>query len=214
MRQHHYSALTHQGPMSNVALPRSGVPGRRAGDSDEARRAIEDAPWTVLAEWAVPSEPGNERLAMRQVAAVVGARQLPARRLERLMTAVAEATMNAIEHGNHYQAAVPVTIRVLTSGATLAVWITDQSGNKARPTPVAPDLEAKLAGLQSPRGWGLFLIEHLVDEMHIRSTDTEHTVELILFSRGATPASISTEAALRSGESASDPSVCALTLPA
>ncbi len=214
MRQHHYSALTHQGPMSNVPLPRSGAPGRRAGDSDEARRAIEDAPWTVLAEWAVPSEPGNERLAMRQVAAVVGARQLPARRLERLMTAVAEATMNAIEHGNHYQGAVPVTIRVLTSGATLAVWITDQSGNKARPTPVAPDLEAKLAGLQSPRGWGLFLIEHLVDEMHVRSTDTEHTVELILFSRGAPPASTSTEAALRSGESASDPSVCALTLPA
>ena len=162
----------------------------------EAGHVTEDAPWKVLAEWAVPSEPGNERLAMQQVAAVVGAQQVPARRLERLKTAVAEATMNAMEHGNHFHGDVPVTIRVLTSAAALAVWITDQGGSQTRPDPLAPDLAAKLAGLQSPRGWGLFLIEHLVDEMHVRSTDTEHTVELILYSSGATSASITAQSAL------------------
>ena len=70
-----------------------------------------------------------------------------------------------------------------------AVWITDQGGSQARPDPLAPDLAAKLAGLQSPRGWGLFLIEQLVDELHVRSTDTEHTVELLLYNQGATSAS-------------------------
>ena len=154
----------------------------------------------VLAAWAVPSEPGNERLAMRQVAAGIGPAQVPARRLERLETAVAEATMNAMEHGNHFQEAVLVTIRVLTSAAAVAVWITDQGGSQARPEPLAPDLAAKLAGLQTPRGWGLFLIEHLVDEMHVRSTGTEHTVELILYSPGATAASVTAESALTRGE--------------
>ena len=205
MRQHYTTALTHEGPMSRVPLPGSGALGPRlpsavprpvAEDSDAAGRVTEDAPWTLLAAWAVPSEPGNERQATRQVAAVVEAQQVPARRLERLKTAVAEATMNAMEHGNHFQGDVPVTIRVLTSAAALAVWITDQGGSQARPDPLAPDLAAKLAGLQTPRGWGLFLIEQLVDEMHVRSSDTEHTVELILYSRGATSASITAESAL------------------
>ena len=89
--------------------------------------------------------------------------------------------MNAMEHGNCFQAAAPVRIHVLASVAALAVWITDQGWHQARPAPVAPDLEAKLAGLQTPRGWGLFLIERLVDELHERNTDAEHTVELILY---------------------------------
>ncbi len=208
MRQHHTTTLTHEGPMSKVPLPRTGAlrlrlpsppSGPRAGDSDEARRIPEDAPWKVLAEWAVPSAPGNERLAVRQVAAVMEAVQVPARRLERLKTAVAEATMNAMEHGNRFQSNVPVTIRVLSSAAALAVRITDQGGSHPSPAPIAPDLEAKLAGLQTPRGWGLFLIEHLVDELYVSSTDTEHTVELILYNQGATSASITGGPALTPG---------------
>ena len=202
MQPHHTHALAHEGQMSKVPLPCSAALGPRlpsplsrprAGHSDEARRLTVDAAWKVLAAWAVPSQPGNERLAMRQVAAVVGAGQVPAQRLERLKTAVAEATMNAMEHGNHFQAAVPVTICVLTSAAALAVWITDQGGSQPSSEPIDPNLEAKLAGLQSPRGWGLFLIEQLVDEVHVRSTGTEHTVELILYSCDATSAGITAE---------------------
>jgi hypothetical protein len=44
----------------------------------------------------------------------------------------------------------------------------------------APDLEAKLAGTQSARGWGIFLIKTLVDAMRTRNTDAEHTVELVM----------------------------------
>ena len=42
------------------------------------------------------------------------------------------------------------------------------------------DLEAKLAGLQSPRGWGLFLIKNLVDDMRVSAEDGRHTVELTM----------------------------------
>lgn len=136
--------------------------------------------WHTLAEFSVPSVPGNERKAMEQVALAVRDLHLPTRRLEQLKTAVAEATMNAMEHGNHYQADVPVVIQVQTTDTTLAVRITDQGEGPATIEAQTPDLEAKLAELQTPRGWGLFLIKNLVDDLYIINTDAHHTVELIL----------------------------------
>ena len=61
----------------------------------------------------MPSEPGNEHPAMERVAEAVKELGLPAQRLERLKTAVAEATMNAMEHGSRYRSEVPVVIQVL-----------------------------------------------------------------------------------------------------
>src|SRR5207248_9575731 len=84
--------------------------------------------WRTLAEWNVPSELDNERRAAEQVAEAVRAPKglnIPPRRLEELKTAVAEATMNAMEYGNHYQPDLPVSIQVLVSGTALAVRITD-----------------------------------------------------------------------------------------
>ncbi|HZA19342.1 MAG TPA: ATP-binding protein, partial [Actinomycetota bacterium] len=66
----------------------------------------------------------------------------------------------------------------------ISVAITDQGGNKRIPDAKTPDLEAKLAGEQTPRGWGLFLIKNMVDEMHVSSDGTHHTVELILHLKG------------------------------
>lgn len=140
--------------------------------------------WRPLAEWNVPSEPGNERKAAEQVAETVRelkAFNIPSRRLEELKTAVAEATMNAMEYGNHYQPDLPVSIQVLASDTALAVRITDHGGGQPIPDPEVPDLDAKLAERQSPRGWGLFLIKNLVDEMHVTSDETHHTVELIIY---------------------------------
>ena len=134
----------------------------------------------TLAELSVPSEPGNERRAMEEVAAAVGRLGLPGPTLERLKTAVAEATMNAMEHGNHYHAELPVIIEVSASDAELSVKITDEGSGPAAFDSETPDLEAKLEGVQTPRGWGLFLIKSMVDEMNVTGDEHHHTVELIL----------------------------------
>jgi anti-sigma regulatory factor (Ser/Thr protein kinase) len=137
--------------------------------------------WRVLAKLSVSSELGNERLAMERVAAVVKELGLSEQRLERLKTAVAEATMNAMEHGNRYRSEVPVVIEVLSSGADLSVRINDQGGIRdPAPDKEVPNLETKLEGLQTPRGWGLFLIRNMVDEMHITSDKVHHTVGLVM----------------------------------
>lgn len=148
--------------------------------------------WRTLAEFTLASEPGNERQALARVAEAVRVLNLPTKRLEQLKTAVAEATMNAMEHGNHYQPEKPVSIKVLASHKTLSVRVTDHGGTRtlsADPDIEAPDLEAKLAELQTPRGWGLFLIKNMVDEMHISNDASHHTVELIVYLEGESHAS-------------------------
>ncbi len=136
--------------------------------------------WKELAEFAVPSSPGNERHAMGQVAEILADENLPPLRLDRLKTAVAEATMNAMEHGNHYRPDLDVHIEVAVSPSAVRVRITDQGGSRQIPQTTAPDIDAKLAGLQSPRGWGLFLIRNMVDEMYTTADDEHHTVELVM----------------------------------
>jgi anti-sigma regulatory factor (Ser/Thr protein kinase) len=146
----------------------------------------EDSAWDTLAEFSLPSEAGNEREAVRRVAELVGPLGLGPARTERLKTAVAEATLNAIEHGNRFRADLPVAIRVVTSkaGRALAVAVTDQGTSGPLPERVVPDLSAKLAGQQSPRGWGFFLIEKMVDDLRVTSDDAHHTIELFLYLEG------------------------------
>ncbi|HKV57286.1 MAG TPA: SpoIIE family protein phosphatase [Ktedonobacteraceae bacterium] len=150
------------------------------GASNMPRNAENNHHWHTLAEFSIPSAPGNERQAMEQVAQAVRDLHLPTRRLEQLKTAVAEATMNAMEHGNHYQPDVPVIISVRASASSLAVRISDQGEGPAAIEPQTPDLEAKLAELQTPRGWGLFLIKNLVDDLYIINNETHHTIEMII----------------------------------
>ena len=138
------------------------------------------APAGVLAEFDVPSAEGNERLAIERVSAAVADLGLDASRLERLKTAVGEATMNAMEHGSGYREDRPVKVRVLTGDGSVRVQITDLGGAPAERERELPDLEAKLEGLQRPRGWGLFLIENMVDETRESSDGEHHTLELAL----------------------------------
>jgi anti-sigma regulatory factor (Ser/Thr protein kinase) len=138
---------------------------------------------------AVPSSTGNERIVMDRVAGALESCEIDAARLERLKTAVAEATMNAIEHGNAFQAELPVEVRLYASETAIRVLITDHGGEGEIPEATTPDLDAKLAGLQSPRGWGLFLIQSMVDAVTTSHDGDRHTIELVLHTEGDSNAS-------------------------
>jgi serine/threonine-protein kinase RsbW len=144
-----------------------------------------------LDAFELPSEPGNERLALARVAESVQGLGLSESRLEKLKTAVAEATMNAIEHGNGNRAEIPVEVEVTQDGEEIVVAISDQGGQEnpeaqAGPnTPEEPDLLKKLEGGQSPRGWGLFLIRNMVDAMDITTNGQRHTIWLTMRTGGA-----------------------------
>ena len=143
----------------------------------------------LLADFTLPSVPGNERQAMDRVAGAAAALALPPAQLERLKTAVSEAAMNAIEHGNAGNPDLPVRIEVLADAHALRVRITDCGPGPGDVDADAPDIDAKLAGLQSPRGWGLFLIRNMVDDLRVSGTDEHHTLELVLRRNGGGDAS-------------------------
>jgi anti-sigma regulatory factor (Ser/Thr protein kinase) len=85
-----------------------------------------------------------------------------------------------MEHGNQYQEDLPVEIQVLTDRDRLFIRIKDYGVGTTIPESTQPDLTAKLAGEQTARGWGLFLIKNMVDEMNTNQDETHHTIELVL----------------------------------
>ncbi|MDX1744909.1 MAG: SpoIIE family protein phosphatase, partial [Halobacteriales archaeon] len=142
--------------------------------------AEDDDPGRVLAEFRIPSEAGNEREVMLRVGEAVSD-FVPPERLEMLKTAVAEATMNAIEHGNNLDASLFVEIRAWVDEGAVVVRVTDQGGGaEVSEEPETPDIDAKLRGEQSPRGWGLFLIRNMVDDLNVITDDEHHIVELVV----------------------------------
>ena len=138
-----------------------------------------------LARFTLASVPGNERAAIAQVSDSVAGLNMPRGQLERLKTAVGEATMNAIEHGNGNRADLAVDIEVVCAGAEVIVAITDRGG-RSNPGRLdesgveAPDLARKLSGDQEPGGWGLFLIRRMVDGMEVTAEGEHRTVRLTI----------------------------------
>ena len=137
------------------------------------------------------SEPGNERLALARVAGTVAGLGLSEARLERLKTAVAEATMNAIEHGNGNRAGDPGRGR----GDPGRRRDRGRHQRPGRPTRLRRRQRAHRRGTrpgsrsstatQSPRGWGLFLIRNMVDAMDVTTDGQRHTIWLTMRTGGA-----------------------------
>jgi len=75
---------------------------------------------------------------------------------------------------------VPVRIKVMSSAAQIAIRVHDFGAGMPQDEMISPDLDSKLAGEQSPRGWGLFLIKNMVDEMNILQGEQGQIIELIV----------------------------------
>ena len=172
-----------------VALRRDGLAASvRLASGAGGAEALADTEGRLL-HLVLPGEQGNEREAMDRVAKAVAPLALPEARLERLKTAVSEATMNAIEYGSRNDPSIPVEIDVTVATDDLVVRITDQGLSGEITQTEEPDIEAKLAGEQKPRGWGLFLIKHMVDAMEVVTDGNAQTVILTLHLEGAGDAS-------------------------
>lgn len=157
---------------------------RRTSSAEGSAAVFHPDEGRVLAEFTVASVEGNERLAIDKVSAAISSLGLDSTRLERLKTAVGETVMNAIEHGNENRAELQVGVQVVVSSNRLVVRVTDHGGGEEIPDAATPDIEAKLAGEQTARGWGLFLIGQMVDEVKRSRENGSHVVELVMNREG------------------------------
>ena len=156
---------------------------RRTSSAEESAEVF-DASFEPLVEFAVASEEGNEREAISRVEAAVGSLGVEGSKLEKLKTAVGETVMNAMEHGNEYRPDLDVLVSVSASSDMVRVCVSDHGEHPGVGDPVEPDIEAKIAGEQTPRGWGLFLISQMVDEVNTTQENGLHTVELLMNREG------------------------------
>jgi serine/threonine-protein kinase RsbW len=114
-------------------------------------------------EVRLPSELGFEKVAMSTAASMAKLMGFSEDRVEDLKTAVAEACINAIEHGNHMDDSLSVGVILSQSADELEVKVMDD-GAGLKAAPALPDIDLKLSGMEDPRGMGIFLIQALVDE--------------------------------------------------
>jgi serine/threonine-protein kinase RsbW len=120
-------------------------------------------PKAATVEVRLPSRLGYEKVAMSAASAVARLMGFGEERIEDLKTAIAEACLNAIEHGNRLNEKLSVGVVLSAGDDALEVKVIDD-GAGIRKLPPRPDIDRKMHGEESPRGLGMFLIQALVDE--------------------------------------------------
>ncbi|HEQ60062.1 MAG TPA: ATP-binding protein, partial [Firmicutes bacterium] len=91
----------------------------------------------------------------------------PPERVEDVKTAVGEAFINAVEHGNRGRADRQVTLRFHREGNALRVDVVDCGKGFDLNRLEVPHLRPKIEGRESRRGWGLFLMRRLADHLEV-----------------------------------------------
>jgi hypothetical protein len=109
---------------------------RSPGAAHMANGAVPAA--ELITEFEVPSAEGNERLAIERVVAAIDGLGLAEGRLERLKTAVGEATMNAMEHGRATARTAPSASGCSPATASCACRSPTSAGLRPRRTTRSP----------------------------------------------------------------------------
>ena len=123
---------------------------------------------------------GYERVAMACAASFAKMMGFSDERIEDLKTVVAEAAMNAIQHGNKDRPDVKVAISMNLRDDTLHIAVADHGGG-IKEWPPKPDIERIIEKLDPPTGFGTFLIQQLSDEVEFNEmTDGGHMVKMAI----------------------------------
>jgi len=131
-------------------------------------------------ELHIPSIMGFEKVAMECSASVAKKMGFTEDRIEDLKTAVAEACLNAIEHGNKMDTNTRVGITLTVEESKLQVSVKDQG--KGIDQILTPSIENKVGGKDKPRGWGIFLIKSLMNEVSFEpSPEGGNIIKMIIY---------------------------------
>ena len=114
-------------------------------------------------ELHIPSVMGSEKVAMETAASVAKKMGFTEDRIEDLKTAIAEACINAIEHGNKMDSSTKVMITLTVEESRLQVAVKDEG--KGIGEIQTPHIEDQIEGKDKSRGWGIFLIKSLMNEV-------------------------------------------------
>lgn len=115
-------------------------------------------------EFSFPSELGYEKIARDVVASFALRCGFDVSQTDDIKTALGEACINAIEHGNQRHPNLHVEVNCSCDGQKLTIEVYDHGLKTYAGEAPHADITSKLRGQAPRRGMGLLLISQLVDE--------------------------------------------------
>lgn len=130
-----------------------------------------------------PSVPGFEKIALQGAGEMAARCRLIQSRVLDLQTALEEACINAMEHGNSYISGKPVSVIIKKLPEALQVDVEDRDpgGWPITLNEHPPSLEDRLEGRCTTRGWGLYIMQKLVDKVELLTGTQRKTIRLIMY---------------------------------
>lgn len=125
--------------------------------------------------WRIVSDLGQEKRVAQAVRDLAMTLDFSLERSEDMASAVAEACLNAMEHGNEGESAKHVTVDLLAADDLMRIRVFDEGTGFAR-----EQVPYKRTDLMkdSPRGWGIPLICGLTDDWDVGRTSEGFYIEL------------------------------------
>lgn len=131
-------------------------------------------------EVSLPNRMGYERIAMDCSASFAKIVGFASERIEDLKTAVAEACINAIEHGNKGRPDTRVLVTMNFNDDIFSVCVEDE-GDGISELPKEKAIMQKVEKLEPPKGLGTYLIKQLVDHVEFNAmTKGGHAVRMAI----------------------------------
>ncbi len=124
-----------------------------------------------LVELQLPNTLGSEKIAIEKAATIARDMGFSKDRIEDLKTAIAEACINAIEHGNKFDENTKVGITLAVDDTSLQVVVHDEGDGIDQDK--IPKRRVTDNGFPRRRGYGIFLISNLVSEFSIENKPGE-----------------------------------------
>jgi serine/threonine-protein kinase RsbW len=128
----------------------------------------------------LPNMVGYERIAMASLASFARMFDFSPERIEDLKTIVAEAAINAMQHGNKGRSDAQVTIATSFMENALQISVIDE-GDGIKEILPKPNIERIIEELDPPTGFGVFLIQELADEVEFNvDSDKGHCLKMVV----------------------------------
>ena len=128
----------------------------------------------------LPNAIGYERIAMASLASFAKMYDFAPDRIEDLKTIVAEAAINAMEHGNQGRPDAVVNIAFHYCDDAIQIMVADQGEGIKKVLP-NPDIERIVSEIDPPVGFGLYLIRQLANEVEFNiDVDKGHCLRMVI----------------------------------
>jgi len=131
-------------------------------------------------EITLSNKMGYEKVAMACSASFAQLFDFPEDRIEDLKTVVAEASINAMQHGNKGRPDAKVTVSLNCVEDTISVQVVDE-GSGIKEIPPNPDIDKIIENDKLVTGFGLFLMRQLTDQVEFKAlADNGHLVKMTI----------------------------------